>query len=218
MKLYGYRNGRTLRALWALEEVGAQYEYVEVDLFGGEGRQPWFLEINPGGKVPVLDDEGAIVTESAAICMHLAEKFPASRLLPPAGTPERTECYKWISFILTELDAPLWTIAKHRFALPSERRVPPVIETAGWEFRTSIKLLAAAVEQGRYLVGGRFSVADILAGHIVLWARSARLSTGNALDRYVEDLQKRDAFARARSRGDTTASQSHPSKLSSTKV
>ncbi len=218
MKLYGYRNGRTLRALWALEEAGVEYEYVEVDLFRGEGREPWFLKINPAGKLPVLDDAGAIITESAAICMHLAEKQPESALLPAAGTIERTQCYKWISFILTELDAPLWTIAKHRFALPSERRVPAAIETAGWEFRTSIKLLAAAVEQGRYLVGGRFSVADILAGHIVLWARSARLPTGNALDRYVEDLQKRDAFARARSRGDTTAPQSHRPKPSSTSV
>ena len=107
MKLYGYRNGRALRALWALEEAGAEYEYVEVDIMHGRGREPWFLKINPGGKVPVLDDGGTIVTESAAICMHLAEKYPASRLLPPVGTAERTECYKWISFVLTELDALL---------------------------------------------------------------------------------------------------------------
>ena len=198
MKLYGYRNGRTLRALWALEEVAAQYEYVEVDLFRGEGRQPWFLKINPAGKLPVLDDDGTIVTESAAICMHLAEKHPHSGLLPPAGTIDRTQCYRWMSFILTELDAPLWTIAKHRFALPSERRVPAVIETAGWEFRTNIKMLAAAVEHGRYLVGARFSVADILAGHIVLWAKSARFTVGSALDKYLKHLEQREALARAR--------------------
>src|SRR5919109_1845636 len=98
MKLYGYRNGRTLRAAWALEEVGAQYEYVEIDLKRGEGQEPKFLEINPAGKVPVLDDDGTIITESAAICMHLAEKYPDSQLMPPARTSERTECYKWISF------------------------------------------------------------------------------------------------------------------------
>src|SRR6267142_862013 len=142
MKLYGYRNGRTLRALWALEEVGAPYEYVEVDIMGGQGREPRFLKINPGGKVPVLDDDGIIITESAAICMHLAERFPESRLLPPAGTAERTECYKWISFVLTELDALLWTISKHRFALPKERRVPAVVDCAGWEFEASVGILA----------------------------------------------------------------------------
>jgi glutathione S-transferase len=98
MKLYGHRNGRALRALWALEEVGARYEYVEVDLMRGEGRKPWFLGINPAGKVPVLDDGGRLITESAAICMHLAEKYPQSRLMPLPGTLQRSECYKWTSY------------------------------------------------------------------------------------------------------------------------
>lgn len=198
MKLYGYRNGRTLRALWALEEVGAPYEYVEVDIMRGQGREPWFLKINPAGKVPVLDDGGMIITESAAICMHVAEKFPSSKLLPPAGTPDRTACYKWISFVLTEMDAALWTIAKHRFGLPKERRVPAVIETAEWEFRVAAKVLATGLNRP-YLVGDTFTVADILAGHTLLWAKSARLGLGSdALASYLDTLSMRDAFVRAR--------------------
>lgn len=203
MKLYGYRNGRTLRALWTLEELGTPYEYVEVDLLHGEGREPWFLKINPAGKVPVLDDGGTIVTESAAICMHLAERHPQRGLLPATGTSERTECYKWTSFILTELDSLLWTIAKHRFALPSERRVPAVIETASWEFANSIRILADAIDARPYLLGETFTVADILAAHIVLWAKSARLAVTAPLDQYLENLQKRDAFARARACAET---------------
>ena len=198
MKLYGYRNGRTLRALWALEETGAPYEYVEVDIIHGQGREPWFLKINPGGKVPVLDDDGTVITESAAICMHLAEKHPESRLLPPPGTPERTACYKWISFILTELDAPLWTIAKHRFVLPEERRVPAAIDTAGWEFSVAAKILETALGDNLYLVGNSLTVADILAGHTLLWAKSARLELGSALETYVNALEGRLAFVRAR--------------------
>ena len=199
MKLYGYRNGRSLRALWALEEIGAAYEYVEVDVMHGEGRKPSFLKINPGGKVPVLDDGGTIVTESAAICIHLAEKYPESGLLPTAGTRERTECYKWISFVLTELDALLWTIAKHRFALPKERRVPAVIDCASWEFEAAVKILAAGLGDRAYLVGESFTVADILAGHILLWAKSARLELGSdSLTGYLNALTTRVAFARAR--------------------
>lgn len=206
MKLYGYRNGRTLRALWALEEVGAQYEYVEVDLMRGEGREQWFLEINPAGKVPVLDDDGTIITESAAICMHLAEKYPQSRLMPPPGTVERTECYKWTSYILTELDAPLWAIAKHRFALPRERRVPAVIETAGWEFRVAVKILAAGLGDRSYLVGDCLTVADIIAGHTLSWAKSARLDPGDEkLDNYLSTLTSRDAFVRARGKANVLA-------------
>lgn len=199
MKLYGYRNGRTLRALWALEEAGAQYAYVEVDVMRGAGREPWFLEINPGGKVPVLDDDGRIITESAAICIHVADKYPQSQLMPPAGTQERAQCYRWISFVLTELDAPLWTIAKHRFGLPRERRVPAVIETASWEFRTMVKIMATALETRPYLTGSSFTVADILGAHILLWAKSARLSFGSdTLETYLETLLAREAATRAR--------------------
>src|SRR5882762_3067150 len=175
MKLYGYRNGRALRALGVLEEVGAEYEYVEVDLMHRQGREPRFLKINPGGKIPVLDDGGTIITESAAICMHLAEKYPASRLLPPVGSAERTECYRWISFVLTELDALLWTISKHRFALPKERRVLAVIDSATWEFEGVVKILATGLGHRPYLVGESFTIADILAGHILLWAKSTRI-------------------------------------------
>lgn len=204
MKLYGYRNGRTLRALWTLEEVGAAYEYIEVDVMHGQGRAPWFLKINPSGKVPVLDDDGIIITESAAICMHIAEKFPQSRLLPPSGTVERSECYKWTSFILTELDAPLWTIAKHRFGLPEERRVPAVIDTAIWECEVAIKILTVGLEHRPYLVGDSFTVADILAGHILLWAKSARLGfSSDKLTSYLDLLMTRDAFGRARGKTHT---------------
>jgi glutathione S-transferase len=201
VKLYGYRNGRTLRALWALEEVGAEYEYVEVDLMRGDAREPKFLELNPAGKVPVLEDGETIITESAAICMHLAEKYPQSRLLPPAGTIDRSQCYKWTSYVITELDAPLWTIAKHRFALPRERRVPAIIETASWEFRTAVKILAAGLGDRPYLVGECLTVADILAGHTLSWAKSARIALGSDhLERYLDSLMARDAAMRARER------------------
>lgn len=199
MKLYGYRNGRTLRVLWTLEELGLTYDYVEVDVMRGEGRSPSFLELNPAGKVPVLDDDGKIITESAAICIHLAETHPQLGLLSATGTPERAQCHKWISYILTELDAPLWTIAKHRFGLPRERRVPAVIETAGWEFRNAARILASAIEGKLFLVGTSLTVADILAGHTLLWARSARVAfDGAALETYLEGLLARDAAIRAR--------------------
>ena len=197
MKLYGYRNGRTLRALWALEEVKAEYEYIEVNVMRGAGQQPSFLKINPAGKVPVLVDNEQVITESAAICMHIADKFPQLELLPPVGTVHRDQCYQWISFVLTELDAPLWTIAKHRFALPQEKRVPAVIETAIWEFCGAAALLSAGISR-HYLVDDLFTVADILAGHVLLWARSARISfTHPKLDQYLETLLSREPLRKA---------------------
>ena len=201
MKLYGYRNGRTLRARWALEEANAAYDYVEVDLLKGEGRTPEFLTINPAGKVPVLIDGDHVITESAAICLHVAEKYDQCGLVPPPATPARSECYKWISFVLTELDAALWTIAKHRFALPQDKRVDAVLDTAAWEYGVAVKILAAAVSAQPYLVYGVFSVADILAGHTLRWAKSARVDVqSRALDDYLKRLEARDAFQRAQAR------------------
>lgn len=201
MKLYGYRNGRTLRALWVLEEAGAAYEYVEVDLFNGEAREAWFLKLNPAGKVPVLVDGDQVITESAAICLHIAEKFPQSALLPPAGTPERSECYKWISFVLTELDSALWAVAKHRFALPEDKRVPAVLDTAAWEYGVAARILAAGVAGKPYLVGDAFTVADILAGHVLLWAKSARIAIhSKPLEDYLQRLTKRPGLQGAQAR------------------
>jgi len=206
MKLYGYRNGRTLRALWTLEEVGAQYDYVEVDIRRGEAREDWFLHLNPAAKVPVLVDDGTVITESAAVCMHLAEKYPQAGLLPAAGTPQRTRCYQWISFILTELDAPLWTIAKHRFALPEERRVAAVIDTAIWEVEAAANLLSVGLGEAEHLVNGAFTIADILAGHTLLWAASARIGFKHPrLERYLHALLARNALARARHRATSSA-------------
>ena len=210
MKLYGYRNGRTLRALWVLEEAGAQYDYVEIDLFKGEARTPDFLKLNPAGKVPVLVDEEHVITESAAICLHVAEHFSASGLLPPPATAARTECYRWISFVVTELDSALWTIAKHRFALPKEKRVDAVLDTAAWEYGMAAKILADAISGRSYVAGDEFTVADIVAGHTLLWAKSARVSIQSAvLADYLEKLQRRPAFQRAQVRsGPPTASTS----------
>ena len=148
IKLYGYRNGRTLRALWALEEAQVDYDYVEVDLFKGEARAAEFLKLNPAGKVPVLVDAEHVVTESAAICLHIGERFPESGLLPPPASAARSECYRWISFVLTEMDSALWTIAKHRFALPKDKRVDAV--RAAWEYGVAAKLLADAIRGHSY--------------------------------------------------------------------
>ena len=201
MLVYGYRNGRTLRALWALEEVGVAYEYAEVDLFKGEAREPWFLAINPAGKVPVLIDGAQTIPESAAICLHVAERYPEAALLPPAGTPERTQCYRWLAFVLTELDSALWTIAKHRFALPKDKRVDAVIETAVWEWRCGAQVLAEALAAQPYLAGHAFSLADIFAGHTLLWARSARLDVPSiSLQRYIQTLEQRSALTCAQTR------------------
>lgn len=198
MKLYGMPKTRSSRITWALEEVGADYQFVSVNLVKGEGQTPEFLALNPGGKVPVLVDGDLVLTESAAICTYLGDRFPETGLVPRPGTAERALYDQWCFFVLTELEQPLWTIGKHKFALPEERRVPEIKDTAVWEFQRAAALLAKGLEGKSYLVGDSFTMADLLAAHTLTWARSARiLHKIDLLEDYRQQQLSRDAFSRA---------------------
>lgn len=201
LQVYGCPNTRSTRVVWALEEAGAEYDYHKVDLLAGAGRQPSYLALNPGGKVPALVDGELVLTESAAICNYIGDRFPASGLTPVAGSRDRA-CYdRWCFFVLSELEQPLWTIAKHRFALPEKRRVPATIETAEWEFGVAAKLLALGLGERDFLVGDCFTAADLLAAHTLAWARAFQLPLGHAaLDAYADRLLARPALARGKAR------------------
>jgi len=202
IKVYGVANSRSMRVVWALEEIGAAYDYVKVDLLKGEGRSPDYLAINPAGKVPVLVDGDFTLTESVAILNYLGEKFPASGLAPAFDQLQaRGEFHRWCSFGLSELEQPLWNIAKHRFALPRDKRVPAVLATAEWEFGVAAQLLADMLQGREYATGRNFSAADILIAHTLSWARSARIALPDpALDAYTDRMLARPALARARER------------------
>src|SRR5262252_7029818 len=90
MRLYEFPPTRSIRVRWTLQELGVDFEAVRVNLAAGEHRQPEFLAINPAGKLPVLVDDDLVLTESVAIVIHLADKYPEKRFLPadPRGRAE----------------------------------------------------------------------------------------------------------------------------------
>ncbi|MGD8429690.1 MAG: glutathione S-transferase family protein [Ectothiorhodospiraceae bacterium] len=201
IRIYGYPMTRGTRATWALEEAGAEYEYEPVNLKQGEGRRSPYVDLNPAGKVPTLVDDGLVLTESMAVCTWIGDRFPDAGLVPEPRTSERAQYNKWCSFVVTELEQPLWTMAKHTFALPERYRVPAVIETAKWEFGVAARVLAAGLGENDYLLGTDFSMADLLASHTLAWARGAGLEAeSEALKAYAERCLSRPALARARER------------------
>ena len=202
LKIFGMANSRSMRVVWALEEIGAEYEYVKIDLFKGDGRSPAYLAINPAGKVPVLVDGDFTLTESVAILNYLGEKFPASGLVPALDKLQaRGEFHRWCCFVLSELEQPLWNIAKHRFVLPQDRRVPAMLVTAEWEFGVAAQVLAGHLQGRDYAMGGCFSAADILIAHTLSWARSARIALPDpVLVAYTDRMLTRPALVRARER------------------
>lgn len=199
MKILGHPGTRTTRVLWAAEEAAAEYEFVRVDLMRGEARQPEFLQINPGGKVPVLVDGDVTLTESAAICTYIGDRFPDSGLVPEPGSPERAAYYQWCFFVIGELEQPLWTLAKHSYALPKARRVPRVKETAAWEFQVAATVLAQGLSDHEFIVNNRFTAADILIAHTLSWSQAAKLSLEHDnLRAYRARMLERPALARVR--------------------
>ncbi len=198
INLYGYPQTRSRRITWMLEETGAEYEFKLVDFNKGESQSDWFLAINPAGKVPAMTDGDLLLTESAAIINYIGDKFPGSGLIPAAGTPERGLYDQWCYFAMTELEQPLWTQGKHRFALPKEHRVPEIMETASWEFQKALGLLEQGLGSNDYILGDKFSAADILLTHTLIWGINFKneVKQENLLA-YVERNRGRDALARA---------------------
>src|SRR5215471_14916790 len=111
MKLFEFGPTRSIRARWTLQELGVPFEAVTINLLSGEHRSPAFLEINPAGKLPVLVDGDMVLTESIAIVLYLAEKYPDKGLIP-TDVRERAQIMRWLLFTTTELEQPLWRISR----------------------------------------------------------------------------------------------------------
>lgn len=200
MLLYGFGPSRSLRASWALEEVGAPWSYYKLNARAGEHRSDEFLSLNPDGKVPCLVDQDFVLTESMAIVTYLGEKFPDSGLVP-AKLNERALYFQWSSFAVTELEQPLWTKAKHSFVFPKEKRVPAIKPVTVVEFERAAKVFSLGLGDKEFVLGRNFTGADILLGHTLSWARMQKYPIEHSnLNEYLDRLLARPAYNRARQR------------------
>ncbi len=197
MTLYGSEGpSRATRVAWALEEAGASWRYVATT-----PRSEALLAINPLGKMPVLVDDDLILTESAAACSWVAVRHPEAALIPPADTPERALYDRWCSFVISELEQPLWTRAKHTFVLPEHLRVD-VRAACTWEFERAVAALNTWLGDRPTLLASGFSCADILCTHTLMWASKAGFEDllPAELVAYRERHRARPALARASAR------------------
>jgi len=174
MKLYGFPPTRSIRALWTLRELEVEFEFVSVNLGKGENRQPGFLAINPAGKLPVLVDGDFVLTESVAIVLYLAEKYPDSRLLP-VDRRAKAEVDKWLLFAAPELEQPLWRIARHTGLYPKAKRLADEIPLARKDFQDMAVVMEEHMRGRRFLVGSDATVADFVAAYTLDWANEVHL-------------------------------------------
>jgi glutathione S-transferase len=174
MKLYEFAPTRSIRARWTLQELGVEFEPIVVNLVAGDHRRPEFLEINPAGKVPVLVDGDLVLTESVAIVMYLAEKY-RDRGFSPTDPLERAELNRWLLFTVTELEQPLWRIARHTAIYPERDRLPADVTLAGNEFRAMADIVERHMQNRKFVVGNTATVADFVLAYTLDWANEVKL-------------------------------------------
>ncbi len=191
IKLYGTPPTRALRVIWLLNELGLEYELRPVDILHGEARQTPFFDLNPAAKVPVLVDGNVVLTESAAIQLYLADKHPEAGLIPQT-VEDRGQMYRWIFFLVTEIEQPLWRIARHTFIYPEDKRLPQDVDLARQECLQMVAVLERHMEGREFMVGDRPSVADFNAAYTLDWANEAEmLDAAPRLRAYLKTMYAR---------------------------
>ncbi|MDO6762883.1 glutathione S-transferase family protein [Agarivorans sp. 1_MG-2023] len=191
--LYGSPRSRSLRVSWMLEELGLEWNYHYINFQNAEHRSEEYLSLNPCGKVPALKDGELVFNESAAICLYLAEKY-GPQFLPTPGSDQSALHHRWVSFTICELEQALWSMGKHRFALPEEHRLPEMQETATWEFDKAAAIAELWVPEEGYLCGEQFTVADVLLCHTLNWAMSFQQQLPPKLMAYRKRTSQRSAL------------------------
>lgn len=174
MKLYEFGPTRSIRARWALQELEVEFEAITINLLEGQNQSSEYLKINPAGKLPALVDDDFVLTESAAIVVYLAEKFPHKRLLP-SDPKLRAQLNRWMLFTVTELEQPLWRIARHSFLYPEEQRIAADIEIARGEFRNMAAVLDQHMQDRHFLVGEHVTVGDFVLAYTLDWGNEEKL-------------------------------------------
>jgi glutathione S-transferase len=198
LKLYHCAQSRSTRPRWLLEEIGEPYEVVRVDLSKQEHKTPQYLRIHPHGAVPALVDGDLTLIESAAICAYLADKFPAARLAPPLGTPQRGTYYQWMFYTMATLEPPVLQVFQHTVQLPEAERSAAIAERGRSGFAEVAEVIANGLAGKPFLLGEQFSAADVMIGSTVAWAQFMGLLDGRqALLDYAQRLSARPAFQRA---------------------
>jgi len=189
--LFHAPQSRSAGALVLLEELGADYELHVLDLKKGEQRQPAYLAVNPMGKVPAIRHDGALVTEQGAVYAYLADLYPEAGITPAIGDPLRGPYLRWLFYYGSSFEPALID--------RSLKREPAPASTSPYgDYETMLKTLTDQLAKGPYLLGDRFTAADVLWGTALRWTTMFKLVPETpVVAAYIARATARPAFARA---------------------
>ena len=188
--LYHSPASRAFTAYWMLEEIGAAFDVRTVDIRKGEQKDPEYLKLNPAGKVPTLTDGAVVVSENPAIAIYLADRYSYGTLAPKIDEPDRGAYLKWMVYATAVVD-PVAYLHEQSIDLPG---FGPGFGT----FDDMVGVLSAALEGRNWLLGDRFTAADVvLGGTISQLIYRKVLPDDPVLSDYNGRLTRREAYHRA---------------------
>lgn len=188
MKHYCNPMSRAATTIWMLEELDAPHEQIVLDIASAEQRSPEYLAINPMGKVPALVDGDAVVTEVAAICAYLADKFSEQGFAPPLGTAERATYYRYLFVPGTTIE-PLFSLTTLGITHPNPG-------SAGWgDLERVMATVESMTPEVDWALGKRFSAADVVFGGTLDFSiRFNWMKATPKVAAYVERIRARPAY------------------------
>jgi glutathione S-transferase len=191
MKLYWCKNTRAFRIAWLLEESGLEYERVALDLRNESSKNdPAFRAASPMGKVPAVEDGPARLSDSGAICIYIVDQYPQTSLGPPVGHADRARFLQWVTYTNSVIEpAMLEKLAK----LESKPT------SYGWgSFDLMLSTFRAELAKSEWILGNRFSAADVLLGTAAFFLkRFGLIGDDPVIDPYVARCTVRPAWQRA---------------------
>ena len=198
IRLYGVRQSRAARSLWALEELGVPYELVSTEIGAGT-KSAEYKGINPNGRIPALVDGDLTLFESMAINLYLARKYDKGGLQP--RTPEdEARAVQWSFWAMTELEPQLMIVLMNRLFLPSNQRDAAAANAAEEKLGPALQVLDGALAGKQYLLGATFTIADLNVASVLAWALFAKIDLAKTpnVKRWLQECVARPAFAKAR--------------------
>jgi glutathione S-transferase len=196
LRVYGAAKSRTLRTLWMLGELGLQYDHKDYLPRSPETRTPEFRALNPNGRVPVIDDDGFILSESMAINFYLAKKHGSA--LYPSDPKNEALALQWSLWETDRLDRQLVNYVRHSKELPEAERKREVAEACWNEVTESFDVLETALKKSTWLAGPSFSVGDLNVASALYRALTLDLAKWPHVNTWLHRCWERPAAKRAR--------------------
>ncbi len=199
-KLYGISASRAIRSIWAIEEVGIEYEHVPTH-FIEDSKAPEYLAVNPNGRIPTLVDGDLVLFESMAINLYLASTY--GEKIYPTAPADQARAAQWSFWGITEIEPLQMQIVAQKFFTPEEKKNPKVIESAAKGLERPFAVLDAELAQREFLLGDSFSIADLNVAGVMLLLQMVEhdYSSHHNVKRWADACYARPSLAAARARG-----------------